>query len=111
MATDFVAAHLFEIVDLTIRFSLTRLPSKERWLIERPVQTTCTILTLEVTNDNFHSVHRLEPYIVVFFKNHCIANSGRKNINKIPLCCKKAPLLQYHNNYYITICLHADIII
>ena len=45
------------------------------------------LLTLEVTNDNFHGVHRLEPYIVAFKKNHCIANTGRKNINKIPLCC------------------------
>ena len=44
-------------------------------------------LTLEVTNDNLHGVHRLEPYIVAFKKNHCIANTGRKNINKIPLCC------------------------
>ena len=44
-------------------------------------------LTLEVTNDNFHGVHRLELYIVAFKKNHCIANTGRKNINKIPLCC------------------------
>ena len=48
----------------------------------------CSILlTLEVTNDNFHSVHRLELYIVAFKKNHCIANTGHKNINKIPLCC------------------------
>ena len=44
-------------------------------------------LTLEVTNDNFHGVHRLELYIVAFKKNHCLANTGRKNINKIPLCC------------------------
>ena len=44
-------------------------------------------LTLEVTNNNFHGVHRLELYIVAFKKNHCIANTGRKNINKIPLCC------------------------
>ena len=44
-------------------------------------------LTLEVTNDNFHGVHRLELYIVAFLKNHCIANTGHKNINKIPLCC------------------------
>ena len=44
-------------------------------------------LTLEVTNDNFHGVHRLELYIVAFKKNHCIANTGHKNINKIPLCC------------------------
>ena len=44
-------------------------------------------LTLEVTNDNFHGVHRLELYILAFKKNHCIANTGRKNINKIPLCC------------------------
>ena len=43
--------------------------------------------TLEVTNDNFHGVHRLELYIVAFLKNHCIANTGHKNINKIPLCC------------------------
>ena len=48
---------------------------------------TLHVLTLEVTNDNFHGVHRLEPYIVAFKKNHCIANTGRKNINKIPLCC------------------------
>ena len=46
-----------------------------------------SILTLGVTNDNFHGVHRLELYIVAFKKNHCIANTGRKNINKIPLCC------------------------
>ena len=45
------------------------------------------LLTLEVTNDNFHGVHRLELYIVAFFKNHCIANTGHKNINKILLCC------------------------
>ena len=45
------------------------------------------VLTLEVTNDNFHGVHRLELYIVAFLKNHCIANTGHKNINKIPLCC------------------------
>ena len=44
-------------------------------------------LTLEVTNDNFHGVLRLELYILAFKKNHCIANTGRKNINKIPLCC------------------------
>ena len=44
------------------------------------------MLTLEVTNDNFHGVHRLELYILAFKKNHCIANTGRKNINKIPLC-------------------------
>ena len=44
-------------------------------------------LTLEVTNDNFHGVHRLELYILAIKKNHCIANTGRKNINKIPLCC------------------------
>ena len=44
-------------------------------------------LTLEVTNDNFHGVHRLALYIVAFLKNHCIANTGPKNINKIPLCC------------------------
>ena len=44
-------------------------------------------LTLEVTNDNFHGVHRLELYIVAFLKNHCIANTGPKNINMIPLCC------------------------
>ena len=44
-------------------------------------------LTLEVTNDNFHGVHRLELYIVAFKKNHCITNTGHKNINKIPLCC------------------------
>ena len=44
-------------------------------------------LTLEVTNDNFHGVHRLELYILAFKKNHCIANTGRKNLNKIPLCC------------------------
>ena len=49
--------------------------------------TLITILTLEVTNDNFHGVHRLELYILAFLKNHCIANTGRKNINKIPLCC------------------------
>ena len=48
---------------------------------------TKTCLTLEVTNDNFHGVHRLELYIVAFLKNHCIANTGHKNINKIPLCC------------------------
>ena len=47
----------------------------------------CDSLTLEVTNDNFHGVHRLELYILAFLKNHCIANTGRKNINKIPLCC------------------------
>ena len=22
-----------------------------------------------------------------FLKNHCIVNTGRKNINRIPLCC------------------------
>ena len=38
-------------------------------------------------HDNFHGVHRLELYIVAFLKNHCIANTGPKNINKIPLCC------------------------
>ena len=57
----------------------------------RPVvcarQTDKPDLTLEVTNDNFHGVHRLELYIVAFLKNHCIANTGPKNINKIPLCC------------------------
>ena len=54
------------------------------------------MLTLEVTNDNFHGVHRLELYIVAFKKNHCIANTGRKNINKIPRCCvAKKPL--YYN--------------
>ena len=40
-----------------------------------------THLTLEVTNDNFHGVHCLELYILAFLKNHCIANTGRKNIN------------------------------
>ena len=54
---------------------------------EQSSVVTCAILTLEVTNDNFHGVHRLELYIVAFKKNHCIANTGRKNINKIPLCC------------------------
>ena len=50
-------------------------------------------LTLEVTNDNFHGVHCLELYLMEFLKNHCIANTGRKNINKIPLCCKKRPFI------------------
>ena len=44
-------------------------------------------LTLEVTNDNFHGVHCLELNLGEFLKNHCIANIGLKNINKIPLCC------------------------
>ena len=46
-----------------------------------------SFLTLEVTNDNFHGVHYLELFILAFKKNHCIANTGLKNINKIPLCC------------------------
>ena len=54
--------------------------------IQRP-KGNRPVLTLEVTNDNFHGVHRLELYIVAFLKNHCIANTGHKNINKIPLCC------------------------
>ena len=52
-----------------------------------PLLLSIHVLTLEVTNDNFHGVHRLELYIVAFFKNHCIANTGLKNINKKPLCC------------------------
>ena len=48
-------------------------------------------LTLEVTNDNFHGVHRLELYIVAFLKNHCIANTGHKRYR----CVAKKPL--YYN--------------
>ena len=39
----------------------------------------CATLTLEVTDDNFHGVHRLELFILAFLKNRCIANTGRKN--------------------------------
>ena len=42
-------------------------------------------LTLEVTNDNFHGVHCLELNLREFKKNHCIANTGRKNIDTIVL--------------------------
>ena len=45
-------------------------------------------LTLEVTNDNFHGVHRLELYIVAFLKNHCIANTEISTNLKIKIGVK-----------------------
>ena len=46
-----------------------------------------SLLTLEVTNDNYQSAHNLEQITSILLKIHHIINNYPRNVNEILLSC------------------------